>query len=281
MEHLDEGLARSERRRGERRRTAGGREDEQEQEGESGQAADLSFDVAFARCGAVPIYVGAYRKCQMTAAEHHDYTRRQRAAALGGRLRRLSERIDREAMEVYSGLGLAFEQRWFGLVNLLDRYGPLSVGELAEALGITHASVSQSRASLARAGHVRARPDAEDARSRRLELTASGRRLAARLRPVWDAMERVARALDAEAGGVVRVLERLEQALAEQSLGERVRVQLAGRATQPSGGASKVRSTGKNSGAGSAARVASKRFQVANPSSERGSRNRKTSRPRG
>lgn len=89
------------------------------------------------------------------------------------------------------------------------------------------------------------------------------------------------RTLDAEAGGVVRVLEGLEQALGRQSLGERVRVELARRGAQLPGGTSKVRKTGKNSGAGSAARVASKRFQVAKPSSERGSRNRKTRRARG
>jgi len=217
----------------------------------------------------------------MAAPAYHDFTRRQGPAAVGGRLRRLSERIDREAFEIYSALGLGFEQRWFGPVNLLERFGPLSVGELAEALGITHASVSQSRASLVRAGHVRARPHERDARSRRLELTASGRKLAARLRPVWEAMDDAARALDAEAGGVVRVLERLEQALDRQSLAERVRAELARRGTQLPGGGSKVRKIGKNSGAGSAARVASRRFQVAKPSSERGSRNRKTRRARG
>lgn len=217
----------------------------------------------------------------MGTSAYHDYTRRQGAAALGGRLRRLSERIDREAFEVYSTRGLDFEQRWFGPVNLLDRFGPLSVGELAQALGISHASVSQSRAALVRAGHVRALPDASDGRSRRLELTTSGRRLAARLRPVWEAMERVARALDEEAGGVVVRLERLERALESRPLDERVRVELARSGAQSRAGASKVRSSGKNSGAGSAARTASKRFQVAKPSSERGSRNRNTRRARG
>ncbi|HYE42306.1 MAG TPA: MarR family transcriptional regulator [Caulobacteraceae bacterium] len=156
------------------------------------------------------------------------YARSLGAAAIGGRLRRLSERIDREAGRLYAEAGVKFEQRWFGVLNLLHRYGALSVGELAGALGVSHASISQIRDSLQRAGLVSATPDPDDARSRRLTLSVEGVALYASLRPLWDALDAVAVELDREAGGVVALLDRLEDALDRRSLVERARQRLGG-----------------------------------------------------
>jgi hypothetical protein len=44
----------------------------------------------------------------------------------------------------------------------------------------------------------------------------------AQLQPLWDAFDEAARELDAEAGGVIEALARLEQALAQRSLHERI-----------------------------------------------------------
>lgn len=55
-------------------------------------------------------------------------------ASVGALLRRLSERIDRDANRVYSQLGAVFEQRWMGVLNLLALRGPMSVKELAAVL---------------------------------------------------------------------------------------------------------------------------------------------------
>ncbi len=150
------------------------------------------------------------------------YTDRAAGMAIGARLRRLSERIDHEATHIYSALGERFEQRWFGVVNLLDLHGPLSVGDLAQALGISHASVSQTRDSLQNAKLITARSDAADARRRTLELTAPGRAMAKRLRAMWNALSQAAARLDEEAGGIVAALERLERALDERPLADRV-----------------------------------------------------------
>jgi MarR family transcriptional regulator, organic hydroperoxide resistance regulator len=150
------------------------------------------------------------------------YTDRAAGMAIGARLRRLSERIDHEAMDIYSRLGERFEQRWFGVVNLLDLHGPLSVGELADALGISHASVSQTRDSLQNAKLVAAKADAADARRRTLDLTPKGKAMAVRLRRLWNALAQAAGELDEECGGVVAALGRLEHALDERPLAGRV-----------------------------------------------------------
>jgi MarR family transcriptional regulator, organic hydroperoxide resistance regulator len=152
-----------------------------------------------------------------------DYVRSAGPAALGARLRRLSAALDADARRIYAEYGVAFEQRWLGLLDLLSSHGPLTVGELAASLGISHPSVSQSRDSLAKAGLIAWEADAEDGRRRRLRLTGEGEALVRRLRPLWAALDRAAEALDAEAGGVAAALDRLEGRLKEQSLYERVK----------------------------------------------------------
>jgi DNA-binding MarR family transcriptional regulator len=147
-----------------------------------------------------------------------DYSRGQGGAAIGARLRRLSERIDREAGAVYAQLGVPFEQRWMGVLNQLVLRGPQSVGELAQVLGISHPSVSQTRRSLQAAGLVAERPDPRDARRRTLHLTPEGVALVTRLKPIWAALIEAAVELNDEAEDVVAALDRLEDALGRRSL---------------------------------------------------------------
>ena len=151
-----------------------------------------------------------------------DYVAEMAGAALGARLRRLSAAIDADATRVYAARGIRFEQRWFGVINQLALAGSLSVRELADVLGITHASVSETRQSLEKAGFITSEADPSDGRRRVLSLSSSGKALAEELRPLWDAFDEAARELDAEAGDVTRTLARLEQALARKSLYQRI-----------------------------------------------------------
>jgi DNA-binding MarR family transcriptional regulator len=146
--------------------------------------------------------------------------------ALGARLRRLSERIDREADRIYRESGIRFEQRWYGVMNQLAAHGPMTVGALAGALGITHAAVSQTRASLVAEGLVDVVGDPADARRRMLSLSVAGERLLIELQPLWRALNDVAADLSSEAPGLLNALDKLEAALARQSLEHRVRARL-------------------------------------------------------
>jgi DNA-binding MarR family transcriptional regulator len=155
-----------------------------------------------------------------------DYVRDQAGAALGARLRRLSDRIDREADALYQALNLDFEQRWFGFVNQLVLHQTRTVGEIAGALGVTHVAVSQVRSALAERGLIVAEIDPADSRKRVLKLSAAGKRLALKLAPIWGALNEAARDLDSEANGVAHALERLESALDRRSLTNRVQSRL-------------------------------------------------------
>jgi len=154
-----------------------------------------------------------------------DYSREAGGAAIGARLRRLSERFDRETAQIYAAQGVRFEQRWFGILNQIVLNGPMTVGEIAAALRVTHVSVSQARRALEGEGLLQALSDETDARRRPLALTGDGQALVTKLAPLWQALSRSAEELNAEADDLVRLLDRLEDALDARSLAERVAVQ--------------------------------------------------------
>jgi len=142
-------------------------------------------------------------------------------AAVGGRLRRISERIDRESRAVYKHLGLEFEQRWVGVLIILLERQSATVGELAEGVGITQPSMSQTLRSLQAAKLVSSRPDPGDPRRRIQRLTKAGEALVNKARPVWEALIGAARELDDIGIDLVTPLERLEDELDKESILDR------------------------------------------------------------
>ncbi len=158
-----------------------------------------------------------------------DYVRSVGGAAIGARLRRLSERIDGDATRVYAALGIEFEQRWFGVLNQLALNGPATVTELASVLRITHVSVSQTRRSLEKARLIESNADATDARRRLLSLTTAGRNLIGQLQPLWQSCEEAALELTSEAGELMACLDRLDDALERRSLFDRMMSRMSAR----------------------------------------------------
>jgi DNA-binding MarR family transcriptional regulator len=150
-----------------------------------------------------------------------DYIRSHGNAGVGARLRRLSERIDRESNAVYAHLGLHFEQRWMGVLMLLDERGEMTVGELAEALRITQPSVSQTLRSLQAARIVSDKADPRDSRRRIQRLSATGRQFIERVRPVWVALMQTARDLDREGIDLLTPIDQIEKSLDRKSVLER------------------------------------------------------------
>jgi DNA-binding MarR family transcriptional regulator len=152
-----------------------------------------------------------------------DLLRSRGAAAFASRLRRLSERVDRDAVALYADRGLPFEPRWFATVVALRDFGPLSVGELARMTGVSHAAVSQVRSQLAAAGLVEAAADPRDGRRRTLALTADGRALAARCASLWQGMaDATAALLEQHAPRLLAQLDALEAALDQLGIQGRV-----------------------------------------------------------
>ena len=132
-------------------------------------------------------------------------------------------KVDRGSAEVWASWFrcLSDPSRVLLLNRLALAHGPMTVGEIAAALRITHVSASQARRSLEAAGLVHGLEDSKDARRRPIALTPQGQALVAQLAPVWRALGDSAEELNREAGNVVTLLDRLDDALDNRSLFER------------------------------------------------------------
>jgi DNA-binding MarR family transcriptional regulator len=159
----------------------------------------------------------------LAAEERSDHLDRLGALALASRLRRLSDQLMGDIVRIYRHHDLAFEPRWFGLFHLLGERQPLSIREAADALGVSHTSISQTVRELRRAKLLSATRDPRDGRRRRLTLTARGEALLHELEPLWQDCRSGAQDLLDEAGGtLLSVLGALERALDRRSLQRRV-----------------------------------------------------------
>lgn len=144
--------------------------------------------------------------------------------ALGTRLKRIGERLQAQTQEVLEASGVGTPASHFPLLAALDRLGPMSVGEMAEALGVSQPGVTRQVSKLQSDGLVQAQASAADLRLRTIELTKAGRQLVARAKRVhWPAIEAaVSDACAANGQAMLELLAALEQALATESLNERV-----------------------------------------------------------
>ncbi len=145
------------------------------------------------------------------------------ALALASRLRRLGERLQRDASRIYREQRLEFEARWFPVAYLLSREPPMSVTAVADALGMTHPAVNQIATQMVRRGLLISRKDKDDERRRLLSLAPKGRQVVGELQPLWDAVEECTRRLIREAGGdLLSGIAAIEKSLDRREMYDRI-----------------------------------------------------------
>ena len=103
-------------------------------------------------------------------------------AALGSRLRRLSEQMTAQATEVYSLYQVPFEPRWFPVFYAVATQAGQHVNEVAERIGHSHAAVSQVVKELARHDLITVQRGETDLRRSVVRLSAKGAEL-------WPALQ--------------------------------------------------------------------------------------------
>lgn len=109
---------------------------------------------------------------------------------LGTRLRRLGDWLQADVQRLIDAAGLPIQAGQYPLLAALDRLGPLTVGELVAALGISQPGVTQMAARLEALGLIEIRSDLSDRRTRTIALSAGGRRLIAKSkRDLWPRIE--------------------------------------------------------------------------------------------
>jgi DNA-binding MarR family transcriptional regulator len=103
-----------------------------------------------------------------------------------GNLRRASRAITQRYDAVLAPSGLTTPQ--FGLLAHLARTGPITLGNLAQLMGMDRTTLTRDLTPLAREGYVTI-GTGEDRRTRVAQLTAAGEAALARARPLWQAAQ--------------------------------------------------------------------------------------------
>src|SRR5205085_4717479 len=103
---------------------------------------------------------------------------------LGSRLKRLAERMQGGAARIITDTGLPLQPAQMPLLTALDR-GPMTVGQLVEAVGSSQPGVTRAVGQLVALGLVRS-ARGTDQRQRTLSLTQAGEAAMARIKMlVW------------------------------------------------------------------------------------------------
>jgi DNA-binding MarR family transcriptional regulator/ribosomal protein S18 acetylase RimI-like enzyme len=111
--------------------------------------------------------------------------------SLGSQLKAISDQLYAMADAAYAEAGIPLQGRWFPVLRLLHDQGPMTVGEIALAVGQTHSAISQQANRLVRDGWVSAASDPGDRRTRRLTLTGKAEAVLREAKPLWHAMQEV------------------------------------------------------------------------------------------
>ncbi|MBU2712446.1 bifunctional helix-turn-helix transcriptional regulator/GNAT family N-acetyltransferase [Zooshikella harenae] len=139
--------------------------------------------------------------------------------ALGSRLKRLSDQLISEVTQTYKTLNIDFNPRLFPLLQLLYRHGPNSISELSQALGVTHAAVSQMANMMVKSKLAIKQPDSNDERRQLLELTPQANQLYQSLIPLWQAMHSTLQQFGSQQGFLLLpAISAMEQAINQNSL---------------------------------------------------------------
>ena len=144
--------------------------------------------------------------------------------ALGSRLKRLSDYIFKEGKEVYGQNNIDFEPRWFPTFYTLSNDAPLTVVEIADRIGFTHAAVSQTVRELKQAGFLVAIENETDKRKRDLQLSQKGKALFDAMKPLWsDIASALNDLLRSHRNHLMAALQEIENSFEEKSFTERIR----------------------------------------------------------
>jgi DNA-binding MarR family transcriptional regulator len=144
---------------------------------------------------------------------------------LGTRLRRIGERLQADTQQIIDEAQLPIQTAQYPILAAIDRAGPLTVGELAQAVGISQPGITRTVSQLMELGYVDMQPAAEDQRRKLVSLTAKGQDIIElSKRTVWPRVERAVAGLCGDLDGpLLEQLAAVEAGLAEASLSRRAK----------------------------------------------------------
>ena len=144
-------------------------------------------------------------------------------------MRHVLELLDGDVARVYADLGVPdYRPRYSPVVRALTELGPLSIRDLAGAVGVTHSAASQTAAQMARHGLLTLEAGT-DARQRIARLTDRAHAILPLIEAEWAATSAAAAELEAELpAALTDVLIQAERAVLARPM--RTRIAAAARA---------------------------------------------------
>jgi DNA-binding MarR family transcriptional regulator/GNAT superfamily N-acetyltransferase len=142
---------------------------------------------------------------------------------LGSRLKRLAERLQADAGRIVLSEGFDFSPSQFTLLAAIDRYGPLTVGQAVDVMGLSQPAITRSMAGLVGQGLIETEIAANDRRQKVMRLTRLGVETFARARAaIWPRMDAaVAGLCEGLRGSLLEQVAQVETALARMPLDRR------------------------------------------------------------
>lgn len=144
--------------------------------------------------------------------------------SLASRLRRLSEGLMNDVSRIYDEHKVDFQARWFPVMYLLSMKSPQSVTDAARQLKLSHPAINQISNQMAKAGLLESYQDDADKRKRLLQLSSDGKKTVKKLKPLWEIIRQCNEVLLQSAPEFMISLDKVENALAEKSMYQRVKV---------------------------------------------------------
>ncbi len=142
---------------------------------------------------------------------------------LGTRLKRIGERLQAQTQRILDAHELNIQAAQFPFLAAIDRLGPLTVGEMAETVGMTQPGATRALGQLEAEGLVEIPQATDDARRKSVTLTKQGKRLVEiGKRDVWPLIDAaVKEACRKLSGSLLEQLAGLEDGLADEPIDRR------------------------------------------------------------
>ncbi|MBB4272457.1 MarR family winged helix-turn-helix transcriptional regulator [Rhizobium mongolense] len=143
---------------------------------------------------------------------------------MGSRFRRIGERLQADTQQIIEEYGIAIQAAQYPFLAALDRAaGPLTIGELAQAVGITQPGVTRTISQLLELGLVDMQAAPDDQRRRLISLSRKGQELVDYSKQsVWPRISAAVADLCGDLNGpILAQLAAIEDGLAEAALARR------------------------------------------------------------
>src|SRR6476469_8878605 len=99
-----------------------------------------------------------------------DIVRQLGHLTLGTRLKRIAERLQSQTQHILDAHELPIQAAQFPFLAAIDRLGPITVGELADAVGVTQPAATRALAQLSDEGFVEIAQASGDQRRKSITL---------------------------------------------------------------------------------------------------------------